>query len=172
MLTVAIPAALVGSPLFLIHAFYQILLAALVVFVAEAWQRGAAAWTVTAIACLLGGIVAFLSDPIYRGILSALALEIPFNDTQGAMATLPSFQMRVYVALAVTAMTAVAWRVFATGAAALLVVQVAAFGLLLALSRFGGLTPHIRDVRAWAIVAPLAIAVMVMGRVAHDAPRE
>jgi len=67
-------------------------------------------------------------------------------------------------------MTVLTWRAFATGLAALVVVQVVTVSALLALSRYhGDLVPQIRDVRAWAIIAPLAI--VVMGLTWHDRPR-
>src|SRR6202011_281755 len=40
LLVVALPASLVGSPIFLIHAFYQLLLAGVVVFLAAFWRHG------------------------------------------------------------------------------------------------------------------------------------
>ena len=169
LLVVALPAALIGSPLFLIHAFYQLLLAALIVFGAAAWRGGADPRRVTVIGCVLGALCAYLLGPVYVGILSSFAIDVPFNDVQGAMASLPSFQAGFYVALSIAMMTALSWRAFATGLATLVVVQVAAFIALHALSRVSDLTPHIRDVRAWAIAAPLAIAIM--GVMSHERPR-
>jgi hypothetical protein len=67
-------------------------------------------------------------------------------------------------------MTVLTWRAFVTGLGALVAVQVVAVSALLALSRYhGDLVPHIRDVRAWAIIAPLAI--VVIGLTWHDRPR-
>ena len=170
LLVVALPAALIGSPLFLIHAFYQLLLAALLVFGVAAWRRGASAWRVAAMGCLVGALLAYLLGPVYAGILSVFAIEVPFNDAQGAMASLPSFQTGFYIALSIAMMTVLTWRAFATGLAALVVVQVVTVSALLALSRYhGDLVPQIRDVRAWAIIAPLAI--VVMGLTWHDRPR-
>jgi hypothetical protein len=157
---VALPAALIGSPLFLIHAFYQVVMAALAVFGVAAWRRGASARRSAVIACLVGALSASLLGPVYAGILSALAIDVPFNDAQGAMASLPPFQAGFYVALSIAMMTVLTWRAFAGGLALLVVVQVAAFTALHALSRASELTPHIRDVRAWAIALPLAIAAI------------
>jgi exosortase/archaeosortase family protein len=170
LLVVALPAALIGSPLFLIHAFYQLLLAAVVVFVLAAWRRGAAAWRVTAIACTVGGLSAYVLGPVYAAALAVFAIDIPFNDAQGAMASLPSFQAGFYIALSIATMTVLTWRAFVTGLGALVAVQVVAVSALLTLSRYhGDLVPHIRDVRAWAIIAPLAI--VVIGLTWHDRPR-
>jgi len=170
LLVVALPAALIGSPLFLIHAFYQLLLAACVVFALAAWRRGAAAWRVAAIGCMAGGLAAYALGPVYSAAFSIFAIDIPFNDAQGAMASLPSFQTGFYLALSIATMTVLTWRAFVTGLGALVAVQFVAIGALLALSRYhGDLVPHIRDVRAWAIIAPLAI--VVIGLNAHDRPR-
>jgi len=169
LLVMALPAALVGSPLFLIHAFYQLLLAVLVVFGAAVWQRRATAWRVAAIGCLCGAALAYLLGPAYAAVPALFAIDIPFNDAQGAMASLPSFQTGLYVALSIATMTVFDWRALITGLGRLVAVQAAAFGVLVAVSRHSDLTPHIRDVRAWAIAAPLAI--IVIGLVAHD-PRD
>ena len=170
LLVVALPAAVIGSPLFLVHAFYQLLLAALLVYAAAAWRRGAGATRVTVIGCLLGALSAYLLIPVYAGILSVLAIDVPFNDAQGAMASLPPFQAGLYVALSIAVMTMLTWRAFSIGLAALVVVQVAAFIALHVLSRVTDFAPHIRDVRAWAIAAPLAI--VVMGVMSHARPRD
>lgn len=170
LLVVALPAAIFGSPLFLVHAFYQLLLAVVVVCGAVAWRRGRPAWRVSVMACLAGALCGYVLAPIYAGALSALAIEIPFNDVQGAMASLPSFQAGLFVALSIATMTWLAWRRFAAGFGALIAVQVAAFGGLHVLARFSDLTLEIRDVRAWSIAAPLAI--VVIGLVCHDRARE
>jgi exosortase/archaeosortase family protein len=169
LLVVALPAVVIGSPLFLIHAFYQFVLAAVVVCGAVAWKRGAGAWRVSLVACLAGVVIAFLVAPVYAAMRSAFAIDIPFNDAQGAMAALPAFQAGLFVALSIATMPVLAWRVLAGGIAALAVVQTTAFAVLYAVSQLGGLTPQIRDVRAWAIAAPLAI--VLIGLIAHERPR-
>lgn len=167
LLVVALPAAIVGSELFLVHAFYQLLLAALLVYGATAWQRGHAAWTHAVMGCVLGVLVAYGAGPIYTAIMAALTVEIPFNDPQGAMASLPSFQTGLYVALTVATMSGIAWRWFGAGFAVLAALQLAAFGALYALSRYTDLAPHIRDVRAWAIAAPV---IVILGVLSNDRP--
>jgi len=168
LLLVALPAAVIGSPLFLIHAFYQFLLAALVVFGAAAWRRGADAGRVALIGCLAGAASAYLLGPAYAGILSLFGIDVPFNDAQGAMASLPSFQTGLYIALSIALMTVLTWQAFAGGLAALVVVQGTAFIALHVVSRVSDLEPHIRDVRAWAIAAPLAI--VTLGAMLHERP--
>lgn len=168
LLIVALPAAVIGSPVFLIHAFYQILLAALVVCGAAAWRGGRGATRMAMVGCVLGALSAYLLDPVYAGLLATSALEMPFNDTQGAMAALPSFQAGLFVALAVVTLTAPAWRRFAAGVSALALLQVAAFTALHGLSIYTDLAPQIRDVRAWAIAAPV---VVMLGVISHDRAR-
>jgi hypothetical protein len=90
LLVVALPAALVASPLYLIHAFYQLLLAAVVVAAAVGWRR------------------------------------------------------------------------FLTGLALLELIQMATLVALHVLASHSGLTPHVRDVRAWAVVGPLLVVVAVV----------
>jgi exosortase/archaeosortase family protein len=169
LLVVALPAAVIGSPLFLIHAFYQILLAALVVCAAVAWRRGAVAWRRTIVACLTGALCAYVLAPVYAAVLSAGPIGTPFNDAQGAMASLPSFQLGLFVALAIATWTTAMWRVLLTGVGALVAVQVVAFVGLHMVVRLSDFTPQIRDVRAWAIAAPLAI--VVIGLISHDRSR-
>lgn len=169
LLVVALPASVIGSPLFLIHAFYQLLLAALVVCVAVAWRRGTPAWRVSALACVVGALSAYLLGPVYAGVLAVSGVDVPFNDAQGAMLSLPSFQVGLFIALSIGTMTVLAWRVVARGLGALVLVQVAAFGVLHAVARLSDLAPQIRDVRAWAIAAPLAI--VVIGLRSHDRAR-
>lgn len=169
LLVVALPGAVIGSPFFLIHAFYQLALAAFVVCVAVAWRRGGSAWRIAVLACVAGVACAYVVSPAYDWLLSRLSLAVPFADPQGAMASMPSFQTGLFIALSIATMTVIAWRRFALGLATLAAVQIAAFGLLSGASRYSAVTPHIRDVRAWSIAAPLAI--IVIGAILHDRPR-
>ena len=101
---------------------------------ATVWRRGVGAWRVSVAACLAGLLIACLLAPAYAAFLSAFAVTVPFNDSQGAMATLPAFQAGFYVALSIATMAAVNWRSFAKGLAVLVVVQAAAFAALHAVS--------------------------------------
>jgi hypothetical protein len=159
----------IGSPFFLIHAFYQLVLAALVVWVAAAYRRGDSAWRIAVLACVAGVACAYVSSPAYDWLLSSLSLQVPFADAQGAMASMPSFQTGLFIALSIATMTVMAWRRFAIGLAALALVQLSAFGMLSAATRYSAETPHVRDVRAWSIAAPLAI--IVVGAILYDRPR-
>jgi exosortase/archaeosortase family protein len=171
LLVVALPASLVGSPTFLIHAFYQLLLAGVVVFLAAFWRHGggAAAWRRALLGGALGGLFVYLlGAPYTRVLTSVFAAGTPLEDPQGAIALLPEFQIGLYVALSVAVFVALNWQPFVTGLALLAFSQVAVFRALHFVVRHTGLTPHVRDVRAWAIAAPL---FLVVAMVTYDRPR-
>jgi hypothetical protein len=66
------------------------------------------------------------------------------------------------MALWVAAFVAVGWRRFLTGLALLELIQMATLVALHVLASHSGLTPHVRDVRAWAVVGPLLVVVAVV----------
>jgi peptidoglycan/LPS O-acetylase OafA/YrhL len=80
-----------------------------------------------------------------------------------AIAMLPSFQVGVYVALFVAASLVIAWRPFVVGLSALVGSQIVALVVLQLVTRHG-LTPHVRDVRAWALAAPLLVMAAMVKR--------
>jgi exosortase/archaeosortase family protein len=169
LLVVALPPALIGSPLFLIHAFYQLLLAVVVVCLAALWRHGAAAtaWRRALAGCAVGGVLAYLLAPVCtRAVAASFAAATLVEDPQGAIALLPAFQIGLYIALCTAAFAVFAWRRFVAGLALLGVSQIALFAVLHAAERHGGLTPHVRDVRAWAVAAPLVVvaALVTHGR--------
>ncbi len=159
LLVVALPAALVGSPLFLIHAFYQLALGAVVVAAFAIWRHGRRRAFVPAAAGLVVGAVflAVAGAPYSRAI--ATLAGTPVNDPQGAIAFLPGFQIGLYLALSAAAFAATGWRRLLAGAAALALTQVIVLAGLLAVSHTG-LPPDVRDVRAWAVAAPLLIFLL------------
>jgi exosortase/archaeosortase family protein len=170
LLVVALPAALVGSPTFLVHAFYQFLLAGVVVLLAAFWRHGAGsfAWRRALLGGALGGAFAWLLESPYRRALASVVAGAPLEDPQRALALLPTFQVGLYVALCVAAFVAFRWRPFVTGLALLGLSQVAVFAALQLVARHASLTPHVRDVRAWALAGPL---LLVAGMVTLDRPR-
>jgi len=174
LLVVALPAALVSSPVFLVHAFYQLLLAAVVVFLAAFWRHGAGGMALrrALLAVVLGSaLILLLGEPGTRfaawaagmlgGAASSSAANPRLDDPQGAIALLPAMQVGLYVALWVAAFSAAGWRRFLAGLAFLALTQMAALLGLHALANCCGLTPHVRDVRAWAVVGPLLAIVAV-----------
>jgi exosortase/archaeosortase family protein len=169
LLVVALPAVLVGSPMFLIHAFFQLLLAVVVVFVAAVWVHGVGvtAWRRALVGMTLGLACVYLLGLPYADLLTwTFAANAPLPDPQGAIALLPPFQVGLYVALFVAASAILKWRPFVIGLALLGLSQVAALAMLHIVASHA-LTPHVRDVRAWALGIPL---LLVGWMVAHDRP--
>jgi len=170
LLVVALPPTIVASPLFLVHAFYQLLLAALVVFLAATWRHGAGglASRRATLGLALGLAVVYVLGPLYTRALSAtFAASTSFDDPQGAIALLPTFQVGLYVALSVAAVTALTWRLFATGLSLLVLSHVAVFAGMAFVLRHAGLMPHVRDIRAWALAGPI---LTLIGMTAYERP--
>jgi exosortase/archaeosortase family protein len=162
LLIVALPDAVVASPLFFVHAFYQLLLGAVVVFLAAHWRHGGVAGLRHALVGVIVGVafVQFLG-PSYTRIVTYPA-GAPLDDPQGAIAFLPAFQVGLYVALWVAAFVAAGWRRFLAGLVVLELTQTAGLLALHALASHPGLTAHVRDIRGWAIAGPLLIVGVVI----------
>ena len=161
LLVLALPEA-VASPTFFVHAFYQLLVAAVVVFVAALWRYGRSAAPARALAGVLAGVLFVrLFGPLYTRAFVHLGV-VPTSDPQGALALLPEFQVGLYLALWVAAFVAAGWRRFAAGLALLWLTQTAGLFALQVLGSHTGLTAHVRDVRGWAIVAPVLIFAAVI----------
>jgi exosortase/archaeosortase family protein len=172
LLVVALP---VASPLLLVHAFYQILLAVVLVCLAAFRCHGAdgTAPRRALLGVTLGVVVARLLGEPYTllvareaatlGVLlrTAAAGGPQLVDPQGAVALLPPFQMGFYLALWVAAFVYLGWRWHLAGLALLWLTQVAVFLLLPALFAGAGLTVHVREIRAWAVIGPLAVLALV-----------
>jgi hypothetical protein len=170
LLVVALPAALVGSPMFLVHAFYQLVLAGVLVVLAAIWRHGTGltAWRRTLAGAAAGIAVAVLLGPWYSRVLMSTSWTSPPPDPQGALAFLPAFQMALYVALALTAFTRIHSRLLMAGAAFLALSQVLFFSALHLAAHHAGVMVHVRDIRAWAVAGPLLLIVLL---VANDRPR-
>jgi exosortase/archaeosortase family protein len=164
LLVVALPPTLVASPLFLVHAFYQLLLAVVVVFLAAMWRHGASAlaWRRALLGGALGLAVVYVLGAPYTRALVATFGSTTFDDPQGAIALLPAFQVGLYVALAAAAFTALTWQLFATGLSLLVLSQAAVFAALPFVLRHAGVMPHVRDIRAWALAGPILTLVAMM----------
>ncbi len=70
--------------------------------------------------------------------------------------------MGLYLALWVAAFAAAGWRRLLAGLALLALTQAAGLIALHVLARHSGLTPHVADVRAWAVVGPLLVLAAVV----------
>lgn len=165
LLVVALPEALVGSPVFLVHAFSQLLLAALFVCGVAFWRHGpgTTAWRRALAGAALGAVFVIVLGRAYAyGVTAVFARSTPLQDPQGAIMFLPAFQIGFFVALFVAWSVVPDWRVLAAGLAALGLSHLVVFAVLHIAASHGGLAPHVRDVRAWALAGPLlAAAAMV-----------
>lgn len=165
LLVVALPSS-IAVQTFLVHAFYQLFAGTLFVFAAAYWRhrdRTAAAWGASGVAA--GAFVIAIAGPAYLRLIS-LAAAPPIVDSQGAAAFLPAFQIALYVALWTAAFVDAGWKRFAAGLALLVATQVLGFAALDALLARTGMTMAVRDVRGWALAAPVLIfaAVVSLGR--------
>ena len=163
LLVVALPDAVVASPFFLVHAFYQLLLGAVVVCGAAWWRHAGRAAFGHALAGVAAGVLFVqLLGPMYTRLVTMPAGP-PLDDPQGAVALLPAFQVGLYLALWIAAFLAVGWKRFVSGFAVLVLTQAAGLLALQGLaSHATGLTAQVRDVRGWAVAGPLLIVAAVV----------
>jgi exosortase/archaeosortase family protein len=162
LLMVVLPDAVVASPLFLVHAFYQLLLGAVLVFLAALWRHGGrAAPGYALVGAVVGVIFVHLLGPFYTRVVTYPA-GTPVDDPQGAIALLPAFQVGLYLALWVAAYVAVGWRRFLAGLAILGLTQTTGLLALHALAGYSGVTARVSDVRGWAVAGPLLIVATVV----------
>ncbi len=163
LLVVALPDAGVGPPLFFVHAFYQLLLGAVAVFVAALWRHRGTAALGHALAGLMAGVLfVSLVGPFYTRAVMYYPAGSALDDPQGAIAFLPAFQVGLFLALWVAAYAAIGWTFFFLGLAALGLTQTAGLLALHVLASHAGLAPHVRDVRGWAVAGPLLIVATVV----------
>jgi hypothetical protein len=161
LLVVALPEA-IASPTFVVHAFYQLLLAAVVVCVAARWRHTTSAAVGHAVVGVsAGALFVWLLGPSYTRLVTA-PTGAPLADPQAAIALLPGFQIGLYIALWIAAFVATGWRRFVAGLAMLAFTQTAGLALLQAVTAWSDLTAHARDIRGWAIAGPLLIVAVVV----------
>jgi len=162
LLVVALPAAVVASPLFLVHAFYQLLLGAVVVLIAALWRHGGrAALGYALVGVIAGALFVRLLGPFYTPVVTYPA-GAPLDDPQGAIALLPAFQVGLYLALWIAAYTATGWKRLLAGLVVLALTQTTGLLALHALAIHSGVTARVSDVRGWAVAGPLLIVAAVV----------
>jgi hypothetical protein len=161
LLVVALPETLVGSPLMLVHAFYQLLLGAVIVAVAARWRHGPRAAARAAAGVAAAVLFLYLLGPLYTRLVMYTGGG-RLDDPQGALALLPAFQVGLYLALWIAAFMATGWRAFLAGLTLLVMTQTTVLLALEALADLAGLTAHVRDLRGWAIAGPLLIIAVVV----------
>jgi hypothetical protein len=165
LLVVALPAGLAGSPLFFVHAFYQLLAAAVLVLVAARWRQASAprVWRRWAAGCAVGVALTYVSAPLYAQTAAIAGAPVAaVADSQGAIAFVPSFQVGLTCALAIAA-SVNAWRSRMMAIGLLAGTQLAFFVAIGIAGRYN-LEPHARDVRAWALLIPVLIVIGLVGR--------
>jgi hypothetical protein len=92
LLIVAVPDG-AASSIALVHAFYQVLLGCVVVYVAAYWQHGhRAALGYAGAGVVAGALFIIVAGPLYSRLLIGSSLA-PISDAQGALALLPAFQI-------------------------------------------------------------------------------
>jgi hypothetical protein len=158
-----VPAGIADSPAFFIHAFSQLLVAAGMVCGAAVWRYGARPATWVRIAAGIAVAVAFVEiagAPYTHAILWFKAAS--FEDPQGALMFLPAFQFGLFLALWIAAFVPSGWTRFLCGASLLTATQIAVSGGVQLLFIHAGVAPLIRDIRAWALVAPALIIATVV----------
>lgn len=161
LLVVALP-DLVASPLFVVHAFYQLLLGAVVVFLAALWRHGRrTALRHALLGAGVGVLFVQLLGPLFLRIVTYPA-GAPIDDPQGAIAFLPPFQAGLYLALWTAAFVTVGWRRFLVGFSVLALTQTAGLLALHALASHSGLIAQVRDIRGWAVAGPVLIFAAVI----------
>jgi exosortase/archaeosortase family protein len=187
VLVLALPPALVSSPLFLVHGFHQIVLAVVGVVLLALWREPPAPgrWKRSALragaavgaAALLAAVAGPALTGLARGAARAVSLAAPHTlielaapgDVQGTLALLPVYQAGLLLALGVTAFPG--WRRFAFACGLLLVSQVVLLAVLGELAAHAGLAAHALVLRAWAVAVPVAIALALLRPLA-PAPAE
>ena len=166
LLVVALPEVVV-SPIFFVHAFYQLLLGAVVVFFAALWRHGGrTALGHALVGIIVGVLFVSLLGPFYTRVVTYQAAA-RLDDPQGAIALLPAFQVGLYLAMWVAAfrhglVLDIGWKRFLTGLVLLQLTQTAGLFALHALASHSGLTAHVRDVRGWAVAGPVLIFAAVV----------
>lgn len=167
LLLVALPQSMAGTE-FATHAFYQVVLAGVVVVIAGLRRHDRGSPAARIIAGLVAGVVfVALLGGIYADAV-LFPLDRPFLDPQGAVAFLPAFQIGLFVALVIALGDDIGWRRAAAGAAVLLAGHVAGALWMNQPGVATFLAAHISVVRAWAVAAPLVILTAL---VAHARAR-
>ena len=123
LLVVALPGFVIASPLFAVHAFFQLLIGVLLVAAAAVWRyRGRAAVARALLGVIAGIAFVRVLGPVYTQAVM-FASGAPTADPQGALVFLPSFQVGLYLALWVAALAGFGWQRFFVGLAVLAVTQ-------------------------------------------------
>ena len=171
LLVLALPTTLVASPEVAIHAFSQVLVACVIVVGlavlsarsssrSHPARRTVGAIGVGIVAALVAGLV--WSDLLHWAVDGVQLLvqhsgHRAGDDPQGAVSILLAFQLGLFAAVWVGSGARGPWRRLAGGVLGLAGLQLASLLTLGELSHHVGFAPHVSLIRAWALVAPLAL---------------
>jgi exosortase/archaeosortase family protein len=162
LLLVAVPRWLVQSPLIVVHAFFEILIAAVCIMAASWLQRDAEISPVRRAAIGLG--VAAIVGVVSSWIGLADLLRPPgAPDPQAAIALLPACQLATFAGIAATGYGRMRAGVMTAGLVLLAVEAALLVSIVDAIAGTYGVMPQVRDIRGWSIAAPVALA-FVLGR--------
>jgi exosortase/archaeosortase family protein len=182
LLTVALPPVLFGSPLFVTHAFHQIVLAMLVVAaMAIRWRAGrqpaALAGVVVGAIGLAVMVVVVAGAPYTRAIIDGLtwagvrgveSFSAPgAADLQGALTSLPAFQVALFIALAAVVWHRLSGRRALAGVAVLVAVQCLTLAVLASVDVDPANNAAALALRAWAILVPGLVIMGMLRRTAE-----
>ena len=171
LLVLALPTTLVASHTVAIHAFSQVLVAGLLVAglaVLSARSVGRQHPARRAVGAIGVGIVAALAvGPLWSNLLywavdgGQLLVQHgghrSVDDPQGALAILPALQLGLCAAFWAAVGARGSWRRLVLGVVGLAGLQLTVLLGLGELSHHLGFAPHVSLIRAWGVVAPLAV---------------
>jgi len=174
LLTVALPPLLFGSPVFVTHAFHQLVLAIVIVGVmAIRWRPGLRPFAVAglvAAALALGLVTGVIAGVPYTqaivdglawiGVPGAATLAMPApSDLQGVITSLPAFQLALFVALVVVVWHRLSPRRTVGGAAVLVGVQLITLVGLAVSAVDVTSSAAVLALRGWALALPGVVVV-------------
>ena len=171
LLVLALPTTLVASHAVAIHAFSQVLVAGLLVAglaALSARSVGRPHPTRRVVGAIGVGIIATLVvGPLWSGLLHQAVDggqvlvqhggHRVVDDPQGALAILPALQLGLCAAFWAAIGWRGPWRRLVLGIVGLAGLQLTVLLVLGELSHHMGFAPHVSLIRAWGVVAPLAV---------------
>ncbi|MFC2172383.1 methyltransferase domain-containing protein [Acidobacteriota bacterium] len=179
LLVLALPRAIAPSPLLLIHAFFQIVLAMLLVVAAGYWQFGVRrrdwkhATGRVVLALMIGLVVMALGGRLVKKAVFMFAWMVrglfypevtapsETMDLQMALALMPIFQLALLAALWVAAISGLGWRRLGGALLILLATQVFFVAVISEIWQQTGNLLHVRYIRAWSVAAPILLLLLV-----------
>lgn len=183
LLVLAVPASLISSPTTAVHGFSQVVAGVVLVGGVVSWRRSSAPrWddkshgigleipAGLATAVTAGMATAVAAAALWDGIPAAAVAGAQaalghaghgLDDPQGALASLPAYQFGLLVALWVAGGRWSSWPRLGAGLVALVASQVAVIAGLGELFHHVGFDAHVVLVRAWAVAAPVVVALVI-----------